>query len=308
MTTCLVLGGNGFIGSHIVDILVKKGYNVKVFGNFNSGLSNLTTVLDQVELIKGDFRNRMDIKRALKGIDFVFHNIYFTIPQTSVEDPIYDVENVISTLQLLHEIVNSDVKKIIFSSSGGAIYGMPKEVPITESHPTDPISPYGVSKLSIEKYIQNFNNLYGIDYTILRYSNVYGERQDPFGKVGAITIFLNRIKEKKPLVIFGDGSAIKDYVYVKDVANANLLAMENRSKEKVFNVGSGAGISVNHLIDLLFKITGEEIKVEYTKRRTEDVSKMILDISRIEKELRWMPETSFEDGIKNVYEWLKNTY
>jgi len=120
--------------------------------------------------------------------------------------------------------------------------------------------------------------------------------------------YTNRIKEKKPLVIFGDGSAIKDYVYVKDVANANLLAMENRSKEKVFNVGSGAGISVNHLIDLLFKITGEEIKVEYTKKRTEDVSKIILDISRIEKELRWMPETSFDDGIRNVYEWLKNTY
>ena len=168
MSTCLILGGNGFIGLHIAKTLLENDYNVKIFSDFKSGILNLYAMLGEIELIKGNFLDSYIIRKSIKDVDVVFHNISTTLPQNSIKDPIYDVEsNVIGTIKWLQVIAYSEVEKIIFASSGGTIYGESLHIPISEDDPKNPICPYAISKLAIEKYIQYFNYIYGIDYTIL---------------------------------------------------------------------------------------------------------------------------------------------
>ena len=191
MTTCLILGGNGFIGSHLAEGLVEKGYTVRVFDNFMTGMFNLETIKDKIEIIKGDFLNEIDVCNALRNVEYVFHYVATTIPATAIKDPIYDIEtNIIASVKLFQSAINNNVKKIIFSSSGGTIYGNPIRFPIRETDPVNPFNPYAISKLAIEQYLYYFHYTYGLDYTVFRYSNPYGERQNPYGKQGVISIFL----------------------------------------------------------------------------------------------------------------------
>lgn len=308
MSTCLILGGNSFIGSQISKIMVENGYNVKILSDFKSGTSNLEPILDRIEIIKGNFLDKGIRKKAIKDAEFVFHNISTTNPQNSILNPVFDVEsNVIGTIGLLQDLINTDVRKIIFTSSGGTIYGEPAKAPVSEDDATNPICPYGISKLAIEKYMYYFNYAYGLDYTIFRYSNPYGEGQYPSKGVGVIPTFLGNIAKGRQPVIYGDGSIVRDYVYIKDVVDVNLIAISRKIKSEhhIFNVGSGTGTSLNDLVDTMSEVIGTRITPEYVNVRKGDVSRIVLDITRIKKEYGWEPRTSLAEGIKNTWNWVK---
>lgn len=305
MTTCLIFGGNGFIGSHLVEGLVKEGYDVRVFDNFKSGMMNLDTMIDKIEIIKGDFFNETDVYNALKDVDYVFHYISTTIPATSTKDPIYDIEsNIIGSVKMFQNAVKNNIKKIIFPSSGGTIYGEITDIRIRETDPVNPVNPYAISKLAIEKYLYYFNYAYGLDYTIFRYSNPYGEGQNPLGSQGVIPIFLNKIKHGEQPVIYGDGNMIRDYIYIKDAVDATITTLEKKTNEKIFNVGSGEGTSLNELIDIISQVVGEKIIPKYVKQPSHYIQKIVLDISRIEKEVGWTPTTNLEEGIRKTWQWI----
>ncbi len=309
MTVCLIFGGSGFIGSHLAEGLVKKGYDIKVFDNFKYGTTNLETILDKIEIIKGDFFNENEVYSALKDVDYVFHYISTTTPATAVKDPIYDIEsNIIGSVKMFQGAVKNNVKKIIFPSSGGTIYGDKINNSSRELDPVNPVNPYAISKLTIEKYLYYFNYLYGLDYTILRYSNPYGERQNPLGKQGVIPIFLNKIKHGEKPVIYGDGSMIRDYIYIKDVIDATMAVSESNTTEKIFNVGSGKGTSLNELIEIMSLVVGKKIIPDYMENNGTYIPKMVLDISRIQNEVGWKPDVDIKEGIQKTWEWINEGF
>ncbi len=305
MKRCLVLGGNGFLGSHLAEGLVEKGYGVRVFDSFDTGMENLETVRGRVEIMEGDFFSEADVLQALKGMDYVFHYISTTVPATAVKDPVYDIQaNVVGTVRLLQLAVDSNIKRVIFPSSGGTIYGEPARLPVPETHALNPIDPYGISRLAIEKYLHYFHRAYGLDHLILRYSNPYGERQSPHGQQGVIPVFLNKIKTGERPVIYGDGSMERDYIYVGDAVEATIAALEKRTPHRVFNVGSGAGTSLNQLIELMSGVVGKTIEPVYADDTTVRVQKVVLDISLIRDEVDWKPGTSLHEGIERTWRWL----
>lgn len=309
MSRCLIFGGSGFIGSHLAEGLVKKGYDVKVFDNFKYGATNLETILDKIEIIKGDFFNENEVCSTLKDVDYVFHYISTTTPATAIKDPIYDIQsNIVGSVKMFQGAIKNNVKKIIFPSSGGTIYGDKINNRSREVDPINPVNPYAISKLTIEKYLYYFNYLYGLDYTILRYSNPYGERQNPLGKQGVIPIFLNKIKHGEKPVIYGDGSMIRDYIYIKDAIDATIAVLETKTNEKIFNVGSGKGTSLNELIDIMSQVVGKKIITHNVENSGTYISKMILDISRIQKEVGWKPTVDIEEGIRKTWTWINESF
>lgn len=307
MTRCLIFGGNGFIGSNLSEELVKQGYDISIFDNFQSGTENLNNIIDKIDIIKGDFFSDTDINNALDNIDYVFHYISTTTPATA-KNPIYDIEsNIIRSVKMFQIAIDNNVKKIIFSSSGGTIYGDKPNIPCKETDCTYPVSPYAISKLAIEKYLHYFDYLYGLDYTILRYSNPYGERQNPLGKQGVIPIFLNKIKNCENPVIYGDGSMVRDYIYIKDAINATIAVLEKKTNEKIFNIGSMEGTSINELVNIMSEVTSRKIVSEYIEN-TNYIPKIILDISRIKKEVGWEPTVDIHEGIKRTWQWINDNF
>jgi len=269
---CLVLGGGGFIGSHLSDELISNGYNVVVFDKLNFSKRNIAHIKSNISVIEGDFNNEVDIVKSLKDIDYVFHLVSSTLPVTSNKNPVYDVEtNLISSLMLLDESLKNNVKKIIFISSGGTVYGFPKNIPIREDHPRQPICSYGIIKKTIEDYLYMYNRLYGLDYTVFRISNPYGERQNPLSIQGAIPVFLRKIVKDEQVEIWGDGSITRDYVYIKDIVKVLVTALKISSENKIFNLGSGVGRSLNELIEVMKKVTGKNINPKYEEARGLDV-------------------------------------
>ncbi len=309
MTASLIFGGSGFIGSHLAEALVDKEYDVKVFDNFKNGMANLDAIIDEIEIVKGDFFNETDVSNALKDIDYVFHYISTTTPATAIKDPIYDIEsNIIGSVKMFQCAVKNNVKKIIFPSSGGTIYGEKASFPCRETDSVNPVNPYAISKLTIEKYLHYFNYAYGIDYTIFRYSNPYGERQNPFGKQGVIPIFLNKIKHGEKPLIYGDGSMIRDYIHIKDAVDATIAVLEKKTKEKVFNVGSGEGTSLNQLIKIMSVVVGQKVIPDYIENSAAYIPKIVLDISRIQKETGWKPTTDIQEGIRRTWQWIDTNF
>ena len=195
---------------------------------------------------------------------------------------------------------------MIFASSGGTVYGLPHTVPIDEDHPTNPITSYGVVKLAIEKYMDLFWRLHGLHYTVLRISNPYGPYQNPVGQQGAIAVFLHHLRTGQPITIWGDGRVVRDYIYVSDLVDALVLAAEVETRRKVLNVGSGHGTSLNELIALMGKETGERPEVDYLKGRALDVPANVLGISRVREELGWRPRTTLDEGIARTWNWTKS--
>ncbi len=302
---CIVFGGNGFIGSHIAERLVKRGYTVTIFDKCQSGTGNLSGIIDKVEVISGDFLNKDAVSGALEGMDLLFHYISTTNPATSLENPIYDIEsNITGSVQLFRAAVKAGVQKIIFPSSGGTIYGKTGAEPIRESCPLNPVNPYAISKLAIERYLDYFQQSFGLEYLILRYSNPYGERQNPYARQGVIPIFLNKLKNDESPVIFGDGSAIRDYIYIQDAIDATMAVLTSRTQERVFNIGSGQGISLNHLIDMMSEVTKKTCIPEYVGDGGVYLSKCVLDISKIKQETSWEPAVPLKDGIARTWEWI----
>ena len=302
---CLVLGGCGFIGSHVVERLLRDGHSVRVFDKSHIDESNIAPFRDRISLVAGDFTNVVDVYAALEDVEIVFHYVGTTLPQTSMENLAYDIEtNVLAGVRLLEACLKNDVKRIIFSSSGGTVYGVPQKTPIPEDHPTDPICSYGVTKLAIEKYIALFNRLHGLDCRVIRYANPYGPRQRIHASQGAVAVFLGNVLENQPITIWGDGTVKRDYVYVRDAADATVRLATEEHPAGIYNVGSERAASLNKLVDTIKKVTGRNVEVNYTKARRIDVPVNVLDIGKISAALGWRPETDLEEGIRKTWEWL----
>lgn len=302
----LVLGGAGFVGRHLCATLVATGHQVTGFDRAPS--DGVWPTVDGVNWQVGDFANKDDITVALHEIDIVLHLISTSIPKTSNEDPARDLQNNVgSTLGLLDAIVGQPRQpQIIFISSGGTVYGVPRSIPIPESHPTDPHCAYGIGKLAIEKYLALYRRLHGLDYRILRLANPYGEHQLVHSAQGVIPVFLNKALHNEPLEIWGDGSVIRDYLYIGDVVNAITAAINYDGPDRIFNVGSGSGHSLNDLIGLIRELLGRDIPCRYVSARSCDVPVNILDISRARTELGWHPVTPLPIGMARVMEFIQN--
>lgn len=302
---CLVFGGGGFIGSHLAEELLNRNHEVVIFDKLNFSKRNLSHILDKVKVIEGDFNNEIDIKNSLNGIDYVFHLVSSTLPASSNENPVYDVEtNLISSLKLFKECSDRKIKKIIFLSSGGTVYGIPEQLPVTENYFSNPICSYGIVKRTIEEYLFLFNKIAGLKYNVFRLSNPYGERQNPNAAQGAIAVFINKVIHDEPIEIWGDGEVIRDYIYIKDAVAVLAKSLETESNDTVFNLSSGTGHSLNEVIEVIKKVSGKNIKTRYKSARNIDVPVSILDNSRAKKLFNWKPETPLEEGIKKTYNFL----
>jgi UDP-glucose 4-epimerase len=298
----LVLGGNGFIGSHLVDKLLLEGHSVRVFDKYEE---HYRKPLLNVEYYFGDFGNRGLLAEVLKDIDIVFHLISTTLPKTSNDDPAFDIQsNVVESINLLEKCVDNNIKKIVFVSSGGTVYGAPVNLPVSEDHITNPMCSYGICKITIEKYLTLFNHLYDLNYVILRLSNPYGERQNPLGIQGAIPVFLGKIARNETIEIWGDGEIVRDYVYVTDLVAGIYSASVLSTPSRIFNLGSGIGLSLKNLLEIIREVVGIDLKVRYTNKRSFDVPKIYLDITRAQYELTWRPETTIDVGIKKTWDFI----
>jgi UDP-glucose 4-epimerase len=236
----------------------------------------------------------------------VFHLISTTLPQASNENPVQDAQtNLVGTLRMLEQCRRAGVRKVVFVSSGGTVYGIPMSVPIAESHPTNPTCAYGIHKLAIEKYLHLEHVLHGLDYCVLRPANLYGERQRADLAFGAVSVFLDRAVRGEPIRIWGDGSIVRDYVYVGDAVAAFIAAMTHAGTERIFNIGSGKGTSLNELVTLIEAALGRKVAVEYAPARGFDVSANVLDSSLARRALGWSAATSLASGIQKTYEWRR---
>jgi len=302
----LILGGNGFIGSHLVDRLLAEGHKVRVFDKYEE---HYRKPVAEVDYCVGDFGNRGMLSEALAGTDMVFHLISTTLPKTSNDDPAFDVQsNVVETIFLLEQCVANKIRKVVFISSGGAIYGNPLSLPISENCPTEPECSYGITKLAVEKYLALFNHLHDLDYVVLRPSNPYGNRQNPDGIQGAVSVFLGRIAQGKTLEIWGDGRVVRDYIFIDDLIDGIYKAATVNALSRVFNLGSGIGHSLNEIIEVIRKVTGREVKVAYQAKRSFDVPGIYLDICRAKQELSWAPSVSLETGIEKTWRFVEKLY
>lgn len=303
----LVIGGNGFIGTSLVDYLVEKGLKVRVFDRYPSRFKEPSP---DVEYMIGDFANHGEVQQAVGGVDWVFHLAYTTLPQSSNEDPVYDVRsNVIDTIQLITECCEQSVSKFVFVSSGGTVYGEPREVPIKESHPTEPICSYGITKLTIEKYCNLFGKMRGLDYTVARIANPYGERQNPKAKQGAVGVFLGNISRGEPITIYGDGSVVRDFIYIGDCSSALYACAAYSPKgdqPRIFNIGSGEGYSLKQIVDSIKKVVDVDVVVNYLPGRSLDVPSNVLDISLAEEHLGWKPSVDLSEGLERSWKWIRS--
>jgi UDP-glucose 4-epimerase len=300
----LLLGGAGFLGSHVLDALLEDGWSVRVFDRPR----NRTTVQSApgVEFREGDFGNRGDVAAALEGCQTVFHLIATTLPKTSNDDPVHDLEaNLLSTVRFLDLARQHKVQKVVFASSGGTVYGVPTVVPIPEHHETRPICSYGIHKLAIEHYLHLYRRLHDLDYCVLRVSNAFGERQRPTASQGAVAAFLDTAMRGDEIAVWGDGSVVRDYVYAKDVARAFCLAARYPGTPRIFNIGSGRGTSVNELISSIEALVGRAVSRRYLPGRPFDVPVNILDTSLAVDHLKWRPQHTFSDGLRRTLEWLQ---
>ena len=300
----LVTGGAGFIGSHLVDKLISRGYVVVVFDNFHLGeMESFREILGRssFEVIEGDIRDRKAVREAMDGVDAVVHLAALIDVEESVNNPLetHDV-NVNGTLNVLNEAVRSSVQKFLFASST-AVYGEGNPLPLEEEHSLNPISPYAASKVSAEYYCKAFNSCYGLGTVILRYFNVYGPGQKHGAYSGVITRFLQSALKNEPLIVYGDGNQTRDFIHVDDVVEATLLALENaNSNGETFNVCSGMPTSVNELAETVKKVIGKDLKVNYDKPRKGDIKNNYGDPSKAEKILGFKAETSLREGLERL--------
>lgn len=301
----LLIGGGGFLGSHISQTLLAAGHKVRVFDSPHGRYLELARQLG-AEVVLGDFLNQHDLSKAIVDCDQALHLISTTVPQTSNDNPQFDVEtNVLGTLRFLDLIKKSQIKKVIFASSGGTVYGIPKDIPIKEVHPIDPICSYGITKVTIEKYLHLFWTLHGVDYCVLRISNAYGERQPVLKTQGIIASFIKNALQDKEIVVWGDGSVIRDYIYAGDIAKAFLAASTYEGEPRVFNIGSGRGHSIVDIIDIIEQVSRQRLRINYASARTVDVPINVLDNSRAKLHLNWLPKVDLVEGVSRSFEYMQ---
>jgi len=302
----LVTGGAGFIGSHTADLLIENSFNVIIADNLVTGRKE--NLNPKAKFYKADITNFKALKKIFEKerIDFVVHLAAQINVRNSLADPFFDAKtNILGSINVLELCKEFKVKKIVFSSSGGAVYGEPERIPVKESHPVKPLSPYAVSKYCVEQYLQYYHKNFGLEFTVLRYGNVFGPRQDPRGEAGVIAIFIEKMQGNERPKIFGSGEQTRDFVFVKDVAKANLLALQKKTKSRIYNIGTGKEKSVNQIFAelkemLCFK--GNALKEKAVKG---EIKRIALDCSIALKELGWQAKTFFEEGLTETIEWYK---
>lgn len=307
----LITGGAGFIGSHVVDLFLADGWEVEILDNLSSG--------KRERLSSGAVFHEMDIGSTEAAalvergrFDVICHLAAQIDVRKSVEDPVHDATiNVLGTLNLLEAIRRSGARtRFVFSSTGGAIYGSFAPPPTAEDAGKDPDAPYGITKMTAEHYLAYYARVHSLDTVVLRYSNVYGPRQDPHGEAGVVAIFCGRILGKRPMTVYGDGSQTRDYVYVSDVARANLLAATAdlppvaRSDSRAFNIGTGVETSVVRLTEVLNAAAGTNVPVEKAPARLGELQRSAVDIGKAHKVLGWSPRTSIEDGLRDTFRFF----
>lgn len=301
----VIFGGGGFIGSSIADRLLADGHELRIFERPRVEPYRTFLPSEKVEWLTGDLLSQHEVAEAIDGMDAVVHLVSSTLPKSSNDDPIYDVQsNLVATLQMLNAMVQKNVQRIVFISSGGTVYGSPVYLPIDENHPTEPHVSYGITKLAIEKYLLMYQRMYGIKATILRVTNPFGERQRVETAQGAVGVFLHRALNNQPIEIWGDGSVTRDYIYVRDVAEAFAKAIRYEGPHSVFNVSSGRGTDLNELISLIEQVIGHDVERRYLPSRPFDVPTSVLSPDLAFRELGWAPRTSLKEGIASTAQWV----
>ncbi len=304
----LVTGGAGFVGSHLIEHLISKKNDIVCLDDFSTGKrANIEEFIDRISISEGDIRNPQLVKNALNDVDYVYHLAAQISVNRSTKEPLFDASvNIEGMINLLEAVRKSSVKRIIYVSTGGAIYGEPDVLPASEKTKEEPISPYGISKLVAEKYMKWFHDVYGISYSIIRPANIFGPRQDPLGEAGVISIFLGRIKYNSPIEIFGDGKDTRDYIYVKDIVSICIKAMNSKIND-IFNAGTGKQTSLLELVEIIKSVTRNQVKIQFSNPRPGDVQHISLDASKAMRELHWTPTTDLPTGIKETWKWYEKS-
>lgn len=299
----LLIGGSGFIGSHLKDRLVAGGHRVR---SLDRVPERFRADPPQIEHLYGEVGNEALLDAALAGIDVVLHLAWCTVPKSAEDDPTFDIQsNLVLTTEILKGIARHRVPHVVFFSSGGTVYGPTAREPIPETHPTEPICSYGVTKLAAEKYVAVFARRHGFRATILRCANPYGERQDPRGAQGAITVFLHRAACGDPIRIWGDGEVVRDYVHVDDLVGAVAASITAAPTAlRVLNVGSGQGATLNQLIAQIRVSSARHVEVVYEPARAVDVPWNVLDVRAAARELGWAPRVTIVEGISRTWAWI----
>ncbi len=302
----VIFGGGGFIGSTIADRLLVDGHELRIFERPRVQPYRMFASHESVEWIEGDLSSMHDVEQAADGMDAVMHLVSTTLPKGSNDDPIYDVQsNVVASLQLLDAMVQKKVTRVIFISSGGTVYGAPQYLPVDEAHPTEPQVSYGITKLTIEKYLSLYRQLHGIRPVIMRVANPYGERQRIETAQGAVGVFVHRALRGQPIEIWGDGSVTRDYIHVQDVADAFAQALVYEGDRTCFNISAGVGVSLNELVVMLGEVLGQSLDVRYLPGRPFDVKVNVLSNALAHQELGWVPRIGMREGLERTVKWMR---
>jgi UDP-glucose 4-epimerase len=301
-----VTGGAGFIASHITDALVNEGHQVVVFDDLSSGFEK--NINPKAKFVKGNICDKELVEKLFseEKFDLVNHHAAQMDVRRSVKDPAFDANtNIIGTINLLQNAVKYKVKKFMFASTGGAVYGEQVYFPADENHPTQPRSPYGISKLAVEKYLYFYNAEYGLNYTILRYANIYGPRQNPFGEAGVVAIFSTKLLKGEQPVINGSGEQTRDYVFVGDVVKANLLTLNDTAND-IYNVGTGIETNVNQLFHKLNSIIKANKEEKHGPAAPGEQMRSVITSEKLFKKFGWKPSTNLDEGLKLTVDFFRN--
>jgi len=307
MANHMILGGAGFLGGNLARKLVERGENTRIFTRSSSSIRNIEDILDRIDIVYGDFMDDVALRKAMQGIDTVFHLISTTFPSMTIESSVYDVfSNLIPTIRLVEICLANGVKKIVYASSGGTIYGEPQTIPIPESHPLVPKSAYGQSKLTIENYLNFYARCMDIDVNVLRISNPFGPGQKLLGIQGIIAVAMGCAYYDREIKIYGNGDAIRDYIYIDDVIDALLLAAQ-KSGSSLVNISSGVGHSVMEIVTEIEYISGKDIKKKYIPERPGDVKTNILSNKLANQLYGWQPKVLFKEGLLKTWNHIVTT-
>jgi UDP-glucose 4-epimerase len=305
MAKILVTGGAGFIGSHVVDLFVAQGYEVIIVDDLSTGrTSNLNPAAKfyQMDIRSPQIREIFEAEKP----DYVSHHAAQMDVRRSVAQPLFDADiNILGSINLLEIAKDFQVKRFIYISTGGAVYGEPESLPCDESHPINPICQYGASKHTVEHYLYMYHMNYGLKYTILRYPNVFGPRQDPHGEAGVVAIFTGRMLAGESVTINGDGDQTRDFVYVGDCAQANFLALTVDHEPGIYNLGWGRPTSINEICSVLVNVTDYSLPVQYGPAKVGETRHIYLDASKAKKDLGWMPTITLEEGLEKTVDYFK---
>jgi UDP-glucose 4-epimerase len=297
----LVIGGSGFIGRNLIEKLLTLHFKIRLLDVLKPNW-----LTNNIEFIEGNFTSEFILEDAVSNVDYIFHLASTTLPKSSNDDPVYDItSNLTGTIKLLEVAVKYKIKKFVFVSSGGTIYGIPNMLPVSENAPTNPTCSYGIVKLSIEKYNRLFYQLYGLESCSLRIANPFGQYQRFDRAHGAVTVFCHKALKNETIEIWGDGNISRDFIYIDDAISAMIKALNFECKGEEINIGSGKAESLNEIVEIIENILEKKLKVNYLPPRSFDVPKTYLDISKAKEILDWQPKISLEEGIRKTLKWLE---